>query len=161
MATGKELKITRTKDPTIFADCALLISRSDPWITLNLPFDYCMKAFEGHFREVFLAEYELELAGFVIMQTQGTFKGYIQTIYMKESWRGRGLGRKLIQFCENRILEYSPNIFICVSSFNKGAVKLYEELGYKRVGELEDFLKEGYSELLYRKTVGPIVGNIK
>jgi ribosomal protein S18 acetylase RimI-like enzyme len=79
---------------------------------------------------------------------------------MKESWRGRGLGRNLIQFCENRILKYSPNIFICVSSFNSGAAKLYEELGYKRVGELEDFLKKGYSELLYRKTVGPIVGYI-
>jgi ribosomal-protein-alanine N-acetyltransferase len=160
MATGVPLNIIKTNDPAIFADCALLMSRSDPWTTLGLPLEYCLKAFEGHFREVFLAEYDQQLAGFVIMQTQGTFKGYIQTVFMKESWRGRGLGRKLIQFCEDQILEYSPNIFICVSSFNKGAAKLYEELGYKRVGELEHFLKQGYSEILYRKTVGPIVGYI-
>jgi [ribosomal protein S18]-alanine N-acetyltransferase len=160
MATGDTLNIIKSNDPAVFADCALLMSRSDPWTILGLPYEYCKKAFEGDFREVFMAQYDHELAGFVIMQTQGTFKGYIQTIFMKESWRGRGLGRKLIQFCENRILKYSPNIFICVSSFNSGAAKLYEELGYKRVGELEDFLKKGYSELLYRKTVGPIVGYI-
>ena len=160
MEAGEKLNISQTKDPDVFAECAQLMSRSDPWITLGLTYEYCMKAFEGDFREVFLEEYEKELAGFVILQTQGTFKGYIQTIFMKESRRGMGLGRKLIQFCEDRILEYSPNIFICVSSFNEGAAKLYEKLGYKRVGELEDFIKRGYVELLYRKTVGPIVGYI-
>ncbi len=158
MEAGKELKITETTDPEVFAGCARLMSQSDPWTTLGLPYEYCMKAFEGGFREVFLAECENELAGFVIMQTQGTFKGYIQTIFMKASWRGRGLGKELIQFCEDRILKYSPNVFICVSSFNSGAIRLYEDLGYVRVGELKDFLKNGYAELLYRKTKGPIVG---
>jgi [ribosomal protein S18]-alanine N-acetyltransferase len=158
MEAGKKLKITETKDPEVFAECAQLMSQSDPWTTLGLPYEYCIKAFEGGFREVFLAECENELAGFVIMQTQGTFKGYIQTIFMKASWRGRGLGKELIQFCEDRILKYSPNVFICVSSFNPGAIRLYEELGYVRVGELKDFLKNGYAELLYRKTMGPIVG---
>ena len=158
MEAGKKLKITETKDPEVFAECARLMSQSDPWTTLGLPYEYCMKAFEGGFREVFLAECENELAGFVIMQTQGTFKGYIQTIFMKASWRGRGLGKELIQFCEDRILKYSPNVFICVSSFNAGAIRLYEELGYVQVGELKDFLKIGYAELLYRKTMGPIVG---
>ena len=158
MEAGKKLKITETKDPEVFAECARLMSKSDPWTTLGLPYEYCIKAFEGGFREVFLAECENELAGFVIMQTQGTFKGYIQTVFMKASWRGRGLGKELIQFCEDRILKYSPNVFICVSSFNPGAIRLYEELGYVRVGELKDFLKNGYAELLYRKTMGPIVG---
>jgi hypothetical protein len=31
-------------------------------------------------------------------------------------------------------------------------------LGFKLVGELENFVKEGFSELLLRKTVGPRVG---
>jgi ribosomal protein S18 acetylase RimI-like enzyme len=158
MDIREKLNITKTNDPKVFAECAWMMSLSDPWITLGLPYEYCIKAFEGDFRELWLAKIEQNLAGFVIMQTQGTFKGYIQTIFMKESWRGMGLGKKLIQFCEERILEYSPNIFICVSSFNVGAVRLYEELGYKRVGELEHFLKQGYSELLYRKTIGPIMG---
>ena len=158
MEAGKKLKMRETKDPEVFAECARLMLQSDPWITLGLPYEYCIKAFEGGFREVFLAECENELAGFVIMQTQGTFKGYIQTIFTKTSWRSMGLGKELIQFCEDRILKYSPNVFICVSSFNAGAIRLYEELGYVRVGELKDFLKNGFAELLYRKTKGPVVG---
>jgi ribosomal protein S18 acetylase RimI-like enzyme len=160
MDTRENLIITASKDPKVFAECALLMSHSEPWITLGLPYEYCLKAFEGDYRELWLVNIDHELAGFVIMQTQGTFKGYIQTILMKENCRGRGVGKKLIRFCEERILKYSPNIFICVSSFNAGAIRLYEELGYKRVGELEHFLKQDFSELLYRKTIGPIVGYI-
>ena len=69
-----------------------------------------------------------------------------------------GTSQEILQFCEQRILKISPNIFICVSAFNKGALKLYYEFGFKLIGELEHFVKEGYSELLLRKSVGPILG---
>jgi ribosomal protein S18 acetylase RimI-like enzyme len=44
----------------------------------------------------------------------------------------------------------------CVSSFNHGARRLYERLGYHVVGELTDYIVEGYSEILLRKTRGPL-----
>ncbi len=94
----------------------------------------------------------------MIIQVCGTFSGYIQTLCIDERERGKGLGTKLLQFAEQRILRFSPNIFICVSSFNDGAIRLYEEFGFKLVGELRDFVKSGFTELLFRKTVGPIVG---
>ncbi|MGZ3753398.1 MAG: GNAT family N-acetyltransferase, partial [Mucilaginibacter sp.] len=71
--------------------------------------------------------------------------------------RGRGYGTQLLQFCEDRILQHSPNIFICVSSFNHGAIQLYTKFGFELVGELKDFVKKGFTELLFRKTVGPVV----
>jgi ribosomal protein S18 acetylase RimI-like enzyme len=49
-------------------------------------------------------------------------------------------------------------VFICVSSFNKDAARLYYKFGFKLVGELDNFIKEGYTELLLRKTVGPRLG---
>ena len=101
---------------------------------------------------------EKEIAGFVILQIGGTFKGYIQTICVDEAFRSKGIGKRLLQFCEERILKISPNIFICVSSFNKGAIKLYEEFGFKLVGKLDNFVKEGFTELLLRKTFGPMAG---
>jgi ribosomal-protein-alanine N-acetyltransferase len=94
----------------------------------------------------------------VVIQTQGTFKGYIQAIAIKDVYRGAGYGSQLLQFCEDRILRYSPNIFICVSSFNHGAIQLYIKFGFELVGELKDFVKKGFTELLLRKTVGPVVG---
>ena len=109
-------------------------------------------------KEVYVARYENELAGFVVLQVCGSFKGYIQTICVKEQFRGCGFGKKILAFCESRILELSPNIFICVSGFNTGAIKLYQSLGFKLVGELTDFIKEGFTELLLRKSVSPLIG---
>jgi [ribosomal protein S18]-alanine N-acetyltransferase len=150
--------IKNTKDPGDFSVCALMMSATDPWITLGMDYDQCLKAFEGECKEIYTIKDENEIAGFVILQVCGTFSGYIQTLCISENYRNKGLGTKLLEFCEKRILTFSPNIFICVSSFNKGALKLYYEFGFKLVGELENFVKEGFSELLLRKTVGPRVG---
>jgi len=158
METFKKIKFHLTTDPRDFGICAKMMSETDPWITLGMGYQQCLKAFEGTSKEIYVVNNEKEIAGFVILQTGGTFKGYIQTICISEAYRGMGIGKKLLQFCEDRILKISPNIFICVSSFNKGAIKLYEEFGFKLVGELNDFVKEGFTELLFRKTFGPIVG---
>ena len=45
---------------------------------------------------------------------------------------------------------------MCVSSFNTEAQKLYLRLGYEIVGELKDYIVAGYSEILLRKTIGPL-----
>jgi ribosomal protein S18 acetylase RimI-like enzyme len=135
-----------------------MMASTDPWITLGMDYQHCLKAFEGDCEEIYVVRDGDRIAGFVILQVCGTFSGYIQTICIAEGHRGKGLGTKLIEFCEKRTLEFSPNIFICVSSFNKGAQELYLRLGFKLVGVLENFVKEGFDELLLRKTVGPRVG---
>jgi [ribosomal protein S18]-alanine N-acetyltransferase len=158
MTVQEKIIIRLTNDPNEIEACAQMMSVTDPWITLGMNYEQCLKAFEGSCKEIYVIETENAIAGFVIIQTCGTFSGYIQTICIDEPYRGRGLGKKLLQFCEERILKFSPNVFICVSSFNKGAIKLYYEFGFKLVGELENFVKEGFTELLLRKTVGPRVG---
>ena len=152
------ISIRITNDPLNFKKCAEMMSKTDPWITLGMDFDQCLVAFEGNYKEIYVIVEGEVIAGFVILQIAGTFSGYIQTICIDEAFRGKGLGKMLLNFCEERILKFSPNIFICVSSFNSGAKKLYYELGFKLVGELDNFVKEGFAELLLRKTVGPRVG---
>jgi len=150
--------IELTTNPDDFAFCAKMMSASDPWVTLGMNYGQCLKAFDGSSREVYLLKNETEIMGFVIIQPQGTFRGYIQTIAINATYRGSGYGTRLLQFCEDRILAYSPNIFICVSSFNHGAIQLYTKFGFELVGELKDFVKKGFTELLLRKTTGPVVG---
>lgn len=158
MKTEEELVISLTADAHIINTCALMMAASDPWITLGMNYEQCLVAFDGPCKEIYVAVYKNKIAGFVILQVCGSFKGYIQTIFVSEDFRGRGLGKKILQFCERRILQISPNIFICVSGFNKGAIRLYEQFGFKLVGELTDFIKEGFTELLLRKSVSPIIG---
>jgi [ribosomal protein S18]-alanine N-acetyltransferase len=155
--TGKT-GIIITEDPAHFGVCALMMSATDPWITLGLDYNQCLEAFEGAGKEVYIIKEGEEIEGFVILQVHGTFSGYIQTICIKESCRGKGLGKILLEFCEERVHRFSPNLFICVSSFNKGAIKLYLNYEFRLVGELNDFVKEGFTELLLRKTIGPRAG---
>ena len=158
MPPNKKPVIELTTNPNDFSLCAGIMSRTDPWVKLGMDHAQCLKSFEGSFREVFLLKNEYEIMGFVIMQPQGTFKGYIQTIAVDENYRGEGYGTLLLQFCEDHILQYSPNIFICVSLFNQKALQLYIKFGFELVGELKDFIKMGFTELLLRKTVGPVFG---
>jgi predicted GNAT family acetyltransferase len=95
------------------------------------------------------------VAGFAIVCMVGAFVGYIQTVCVAPAERGRGLGSLLVAHAEERIFRESPNVFLCVSSFNPDARRLYQRLGYAVVGELTDYLVPGHSETLMRKSRGP------
>jgi [ribosomal protein S18]-alanine N-acetyltransferase len=148
-------QIVKTCDQSDFDICARMMTRTDPWITLGMGFSDCLMAFRGECKEVYVLRSEAKIAGFVILQVCGTFSGYIQTICIDEDYRGQGLGTSLLEFCEKRIHKFSPNVFICVSSFNENARKLYLRFGFKPVGLMENFIREGYDELLMRKSSGP------
>ena len=105
---------------------------------------------------MYIAREADEIAGFVIICMTGAFVGYIQTICIHPGRRGQGLGSRLVAFAEARILRESPNVFMCVSSFNHDAQRLYQKLGYQVIGELTDYIVQGHSEILLRKTAGPL-----
>jgi ribosomal protein S18 acetylase RimI-like enzyme len=87
---------------------------------------------------------------------QGAFVGYLQSVCVAPQWRGKGLGSELMDYVEKRILSETPNVFICVSSFNERVEKLYERRGYEVVGELKNWIVPGHSEILLRKTIAPL-----
>jgi ribosomal protein S18 acetylase RimI-like enzyme len=106
-------------------------------------------------REVYVAALADEVVGFTIFRTDGVFVGYIQTVGVMPEWREKGIGTRLIRFAERRLFKQFPNVFLCVSSFNPGAMRLYRRLGYDVIGELKDFIVPGHSEVLMRKSIGP------
>jgi ribosomal protein S18 acetylase RimI-like enzyme len=123
---------------------------------LERTYEASLRIVEDPTREVYVAHDDYGLAGFVILCMTGALVGYIQTVLVAPERRRSGLGTKLLAFAEDRILEVSPNVFMCVSSFNHGARRLYERLGYRVIGELTDYIVPGHSEILLRKTVGPL-----
>lgn len=140
--------------------CARMMADSEPWVTLGRSFESALAIIQDPTREVFVLRDEgQEIGGFLILCMVGAFVGYIQTICVHPERRGEGLGTKLVEFAEERILGRFPNVFMCVSSFNHDARRLYERLGYRLVGELTDYIVAGYSEYLLRKTVGPLTSD--
>jgi [ribosomal protein S18]-alanine N-acetyltransferase len=151
------ISILQTTDANVFVECAELMANSDPWKTLKYDFKSCLKALQGDFKEVYIAmSDDKKLTGFIVLQMAGSFKGYIQSILISQDFRGKGIGTKLMKFSEERIFKVSPNVFMCVSSFNTNAARLYYKLGYEKVGELKDFVVQGYSEILLRKTIASL-----
>jgi ribosomal protein S18 acetylase RimI-like enzyme len=136
--------------------CARLMAGSEPWLTLGRTYEASLGIIQDPTREVYVIREEGSIGGFLIICMMGAFIGYIQTICIHPDRRAQGLGSRLVAFAEQRILSEVPNVFMCVSSFNHDARRLYERLGYQTVGELTDYIVAGYSEILLRKTVGPL-----
>jgi ribosomal protein S18 acetylase RimI-like enzyme len=135
---------------------ATIMATSEPWITLGRSFDKSLATLHDDSLERYVAIEAHDVIGFVLVSMRGTFTGYIKSIAVRDDWRNRGLGARLIKFAEERILRDAPNVFLCVSSFNPRAQAFYERLGYEVVGTLRDFVVRGHDEILLRKTIGPL-----
>lgn len=150
------LTIRPLRDAAEARSCATFLVASEPWITLGLNFEQAMQRLTDPTREIHVATMGGEINGVLILFLDGALKGYIQTLGVHPGWRGRGIGTRMMEFAEERIFHLSPNVFLCVSSFNFAVQKFYERLGYQRVGELTDFVVRGCSEILMRKTRGSL-----
>lgn len=76
---------------------------------------------------------------------------YVASIAVAEDRRGRGVGEQLLDFVEAHFRPDARHLFLCVSSFNERARRLYERLGYEPVGEFQDYVVDGASEVLMHK----------
>jgi ribosomal protein S18 acetylase RimI-like enzyme len=136
-------------------ECVDLMRGTEPWLTLGLDPLAVVKRFTDGTREVYAVRDETGMAGFVSIDMHGLVAGYIHILCVRSDRRGQGLGTRLVRWAEERIFRDSPNVFICVSSFNTGARRLYERLGFEVVATLRQLVVAGHDEFLLRKTRGP------
>ena len=138
--------------------CAAIMAASEPWLTMGRDFHASLAAVRTPDREVWVALADGLVVGFVILAMRGGFRGYIQSIAVHEAFRSRRVGHALLSRVETRVFEETPNVFLCVSSFNLRARGFYEANGYRHVGTVPDYMVAGHDELIMRKSIGPVVG---
>jgi len=155
-SAGPSIDVSAMTTDSEAQGCARMMAESEPWITLGRGYEASLTILRDSSRERYVAREGKDLVGFLILNMGGAFAGYIQTVCVAEKNREQGIGARLVAFAEERIFRESPNVFLCVSSFNSGARRLYDRLGYHVVGELADFLVIGHSETLMRKTIGSL-----
>ncbi|MDI6878717.1 MAG: GNAT family N-acetyltransferase [Desulfitobacteriaceae bacterium] len=113
---------------------------------------HLVEAFER--KEMYLAlNTEGKCVGYIRFVLNGTFYNfpYVCNISVKKNFRGQGIGKRLLGFFEDISFTHSDKVFLLVSSFNEQAKKLYESIGYKRVGVIDDLYKNGISEYIMMK----------
>jgi ribosomal-protein-alanine N-acetyltransferase len=136
------------------AACAQMLVSTEPWKTLQVTFDGALERMRDPRLEIHVVRDKSGVAAFIILNMQGLLAGYIQTVCVRPDRQRQGLGSALIRWAEDRVFRDSPNVFICVSSFNPLARRLYERLGYEEIGVLRAFVVADRDELLLRNTRG-------
>jgi ribosomal-protein-alanine N-acetyltransferase len=152
---GKNIQIKPIASAREAGKCARLMAGAEPWITLKRSHAECYKLFSDPSLEKFSAAVDGRLAGFLLISMRGAFTGYIKAVCVAPEFRRRGVGSALIRFAEKRIFHETPNVFLCVSSFNRRAKRFYLRLGYAVIGNMKDYLIKGRSEIIMRKSIGP------
>ena len=74
---------------------------------------------------------------------------WIATIGVLPEYRGRGIGRALLDACEAQIQE--PRIRLCVRASNQTAIQLYLNNGYIHAGKWERYYQDGEDALVMEK----------
>ena len=150
-----QVEIREIQEPDIVG-CVAMVPQIEPWVTLGAT----PAEMEPYFRrllgreEAFVAVLDGQVVGFATLSRGFLYGCYVRRLAVKEGLRSRGIGRQLMRFIETYTFARYPNLFLCVSAPNIRAQKFYRELGYQVVGELTDFIMQGQSEILLRKSVG-------
>lgn len=77
---------------------------------------------------------------------------YLGLLGVAENYRGEGVGSSLIDVFTGICREAGyKKCFICVSAFNPRAKKLYQSKGFKQIGKIDNFAKQGLTECVLMK----------
>jgi ribosomal protein S18 acetylase RimI-like enzyme len=126
--------------------------RSEPWTTLRRPLEACRAVVHDPEFQVYVSRSGGERSGFLVIDPRGVAGApYLKSVAIAPEFRGRGLGTRLLTFAEDLIRPRARHLFLCVSSFNDGARRLYERQGYQPVGSVQDLAIEGAAELIMFK----------
>ena len=108
------------------------------------------KELENPHSEFYFAYFNNELAGYLkinINDAQSEKMGEnaleVERIYIKKSFKRRGIGRHLIETAEQLAKKYQKNLmWLGVLEYNPKAIAFYETLGFKVIGAHSFFMGE-------------------
>ena len=131
---------------------AQLIVNSEPWSKNNYPLEKARQVCHDPAYQLYIASTEGQPVGAIIYDPRGLAGSpYIKWLVVDPAKRNTGIGTTLVKFAEDLAREHAKHLFLCVSSFNLRAQKLYQQLGFQRVGEIPDYFIVGSSEFLLHK----------
>jgi ribosomal protein S18 acetylase RimI-like enzyme len=131
---------------------ARTMAASEPWRTLGRDLEACRAVVARPGTLLHVAREGSAPRGFILLHPRGVASSpYVAAIAVEEAARGRAIGTRLLDFAEALFRPEARHIFLCVSSFNPRARRLYTGRGYEEVGELTDYVVDGASEILMHK----------
>ncbi|MCI7342363.1 MAG: GNAT family N-acetyltransferase [Fusobacterium necrophorum] len=113
---------------------------------------------EGNQKDfVFIAKQNEEIAGFIWFSMDTMFGKfpYLNLIFVFETYRNQGVGKKLLQHFEKTVFDCYKNpklkVFLIVKNKNENAIAFYKKNGYISVGTIDGLFRASVNEILMMK----------
>jgi ribosomal protein S18 acetylase RimI-like enzyme/predicted double-glycine peptidase len=105
--------------------------------------------------EIVVAEVKKVIVGYVLVLFRtGTSLARLYSIAVSPSHRGKGIAEKLVKAAEQSGREHKCAFMrLEVSVHNEGASRLYKKLGYRLIGQIENYYDDGSDALRMEKRI--------
>lgn len=90
------------------------------------------------YAEAYIFEYDGSIAGYALLaitysNEAGGLVVWIEEVYIRECFRGHGLGSEFLQFIQQAYRNKAARLRLEVEDDNTSAIRLYERLGFRRL----------------------------
>ena len=79
---------------------------------------------------------------------------YLELLALLPGQQGTGIGAAVLHWMTAQAAGHANSAWVCASSFNDRALSFYRRHGFVRVGDLDDLVGPGFTEILLRKRLG-------
>jgi GNAT superfamily N-acetyltransferase len=133
---------------------AAAIVAMPPWSVMAYPAErlaqFLANADSGARRH--LVEVDGQEAGLVSVRDPWLKGPYLELLALLPPFQSQGLGSAILAWLEREaVAGGARNLWVCASSFNKRALRFYEQHGFARAATLPGLVADGYDEILLRK----------
>lgn len=110
-----------------------------------------------HANSIFMVlDYKTKLIGYgLVLMNAGTSLARLYSICTLKEFQGYGLASQLISDLEEKAADQEDCAYLRleVKASNRGAIRLYEKLGYQKFSEKEDYYNDGQAAYCYEKRI--------
>jgi ribosomal protein S18 acetylase RimI-like enzyme len=92
--------------------------------------------------------------GIVVVQPEVLLGSFISLVAVRPEASGQGVGRALVEGAAKRVFARSRWLYTSSDGENAAAARFYRKLGFQRVGRLPGMIREGRSEIMWRRGRG-------
>ncbi|MFN0218170.1 MAG: GNAT family N-acetyltransferase [Hyphomicrobium sp.] len=138
------------------AELAPSLTAITPWATYAMSSEAMRTYLAAH--EPGAPRYQLrlgdQLAGAVGLRLNWMRGPYMQQFGIVPAFQRQGLGDLVLAWFEADAKERGDrSIWVAASDFNADAIRFYERFGFQRTADLADLLRDGVTEILFRKKI--------
>jgi ribosomal protein S18 acetylase RimI-like enzyme len=148
----KTMRIRRP-DPAMAGRQAEWIVAMEPWLSLGY-----QRANLGRYlrrmaraKQVLVAEDKGQILGILVHQPDFLLGRFIALLAVRPETGGRGFGRALVEGIEKETFKTRRWLYVSSDSANLPAARFYKKLGFSRAARLPGLIRDGRTEILWRK----------